>query len=146
MHGTFISKNFTVTNYTSLQSKITTHKLRQFTLHHYTSHHFSEHCDVLLSFHCFALICLSFFCRAQTKLLLLLPSSSLALRPRGLSSPVRNCYRILTSFNDELSASNGIPSLSYSTPSRESWSLRAAIFNGFRILFINSVDNLLRNF
>jgi len=33
--------NFTVTLYTSLQNKITSHKSRQFTPHHYTSHHFT---------------------------------------------------------------------------------------------------------
>ena len=43
MHGTFISKNFTVTHFTalhfpSLHFKI---KSRQFTPHHYTSHHFT---------------------------------------------------------------------------------------------------------
>jgi len=35
-------KNFTVTHFTSLQNKITSHKSLQFTPHHYTSHHFSS--------------------------------------------------------------------------------------------------------
>ena len=60
---------------------------------------FSENCDILLSFHCFVLIWLSFCCRAQNELLQLLSSSSLTLRPRGLSSPVWHYCRILVSFN-----------------------------------------------
>jgi hypothetical protein len=41
VHGTFDLKNFTVTHFTSLQNKITSHKSSQFTPHHYTSPHFT---------------------------------------------------------------------------------------------------------
>ena len=54
VHGTFIPKNFTVTHFTSLQNKITSHKSRHFTPHHYTSLHFktkSLHINHVTSLH-----------------------------------------------------------------------------------------------
>jgi len=41
VHGTFVPKNLTASQFTSLQNKITSHISRQFTPHHYTSHHFT---------------------------------------------------------------------------------------------------------
>jgi len=38
----FISKNFTVTHFTSLKNTVISHKSRQFAPHHYSSHHFTH--------------------------------------------------------------------------------------------------------
>jgi len=41
MYMALLSSSFTVTHFTLLQNKVTSHKSRQFTTHHHTSHHFT---------------------------------------------------------------------------------------------------------
>jgi hypothetical protein len=84
VHGTFVPKNFTVTHFTSLQYKITSHKSCQFTPSHYTSHHITYLHSIPT---CFPLLVTTF---------LTLFLNVFNLQGKDASKPAGNWFQFLT--------------------------------------------------